>query len=293
MALKSMTGYGEGRASSSGTRILVELSSVNRKQLDVQVTLPRGLTVFEGKLHALMRDYFSRGRVSGSVRLERMNGSSKQVQADIGLARSYAEALQAISKALKLDAPIDLDTVARMPDVLQLDAAAAVDDELEALFLKAVEKALRALKRMRAAEGKELEVDLRGRLDQLESLRVCLEQQAPRLAATYRERLLERLSAQGFDALAADERIIREVALFADRCDITEELTRLQSHLKQMRSRLRSREPAGRPLDFLCQELFREINTIGAKATDSSITQSVVTFKTELERIREQVQNVE
>jgi uncharacterized protein (TIGR00255 family) len=164
---------------------------------------------------------------------------------------------------------------------------------LEALFLKAMERALQALKRMRTAEGKELEVDLRGRLDQLEQLRGGLEQQAPKLASAYRERLLERLAGQGFEALAEDERIIREVALFADRSDITEELTRLQSHLKQMRGRLRTREPAGRPLDFLCQELFREINTIGAKATDSVITKSVVAFKTELERIREQVQNVE
>jgi uncharacterized protein (TIGR00255 family) len=288
-----MTGYGEGNASAAGTRILVELSSVNRKQLDIQVALPRVLSVFEGKLHTLVRDYFSRGRISGSVRLELVNSSAKHVRADVGLARSYTEALQAISNELQLDAVVDLDMVARMPEVLQLDAEPAADDKLEALFLKAMERALQALKRMRTAEGKELEVDLRGRLDQLEQLRGGLEQQAPKLASAYRERLLERLAGQGFEALAEDERIIREVALFADRSDITEELTRLQSHLKQMRGRLRTREPAGRPLDFLCQELFREINTIGAKATDSVITKSVVAFKTELERIREQVQNVE
>lgn len=293
MALKSMTGYGEGNASSAGTRILVELSSVNRKQLDIQVTLPRVLSVFEGKLHALVRDYFSRGRISGSVRLELMNSSAKHVRADVGLARSYAEALQTISKELQLNTVVDLDVVARMPDVLQLDTEPSADDKLEALFMKAMEKALQALKRMRTAEGKELEADLRGRLDQLEQLRLGLEQQAPKLTTAYRERLLERLAGQGFEALAEDERIIREVALFADRSDITEELTRLQSHLKQMRSRLRTREPAGRPLDFLCQELFREINTIGSKATDSAVTKSVVAFKTELERIREQVQNVE
>ena len=293
MALKSMTGYGEGSASGGGFRIAVELSSVNRKQLDIQVALPRGLQAFESSMHTLIRDLFSRGRISGSVRLESIKGSATRVVMDQRLASSYVEALERLSKTLGSCEPIQLETVARMPEVLQVETTLPKSDELGVLFTRAMEKALRALKKMRSAEGRELELDLRDRIDQLEAMRRDLIARAPELTAAYRARLLVRLAEQGLEEWAEDERIIREVALFAERSDITEELIRLRSHLKQMRSHSRSKEPAGRPLDFLCQEVFREINTIGSKALDSRITQMVVQFKTELERIREQIQNVE
>ena len=293
MALKSMTGYGEGSASGGGFRIDVELSSVNRKQLDIQVALPRGLQAFESSMHTLIRDLFSRGRISGSVRLESVKGSASRVVMDQRLASSYVEALERLSKTMGSCDPIQLETVARMPEVLQVEATLPKSDELGVLFTRAMEKALRALKKMRSAEGRELELDLRDRIEQLESMRKDLIARAPELTVAYRTRLLARLAEQGLEEWAENERIIREVALFAERSDITEELIRLRSHLKQMRSHSRSKEPAGRPLDFLCQEVFREINTIGSKALDSRITQTVVQFKTELERIREQIQNVE
>jgi len=293
MALKSMTGYGEGSATGGGFRITVELSSVNRKQLDINVALPRGLQAFESGMHTLIRDLCYRGRISGSVRLENIKGSATRVVMDQTLASSYVEALKRLSKTLKSCEPIQLETLARMPDVLQVEATLPKSDELGALFTLAMGKALRALKKMRSAEGRELGLDLRDRIDQLEVMRNDLIARAPELTAAYRKRLLARLAEQGIEEWTENERIIREVALFADRSDITEELIRLQSHLKQMQRHSRSKEPAGRPLDFLCQEVFREINTIGSKASDSLITQTVVQFKTELERIREQIQNVE
>ena len=166
-------------------------------------------------------------------------------------------------------------------------------DNLFVLFSRALEAALRALKKMRLSEGKELEDDLRKRLSYLEKYRSELLLNAPKLAKTYSTRLLARLEKSEMNGWEKDERVLREVALFADRSDITEELTRLQSHHKQMLKHFRSKEPAGRPLDFLCQEAFREINTVASKATDPNITKIVVQFKTELERMREQIQNVE
>ena len=293
MALKSMTGYGEGIANGSGFRITAEISSVNRKQLDIQISLPKALQKFESEMHSMIRTFFSRGRISGNIRLEATKGSSKNVVVDENLAQSYLAALKKLSVISDKDSEVSLETLIQMPDVLQVEASIPDIDNLFALFSRALEAALRALKKMRLSEGKELEDDLRMRLSYLEKYRSELLLNAPKLAKTYRARLLARLEKSEMNGWEKDERVLREVALFADRSDITEELTRLQSHHKQMLKHFRSKEPAGRPLDFLCQEAFREINTVASKATDPDITKIVVQFKTELERMREQIQNVE
>ena len=293
MALKSMTGYGEGIANGSGFRITVEISSVNRKQLDIQISLPKVLQKFESEMHSKIRSFFSRGRISGNIRVEAIKGSAKNVVVDENLAQSYLAALKRLSVISDKDSDVSLETLIQMPDVLQVEASIPDIDNLFFLFSRALEAALRALKKMRLAEGKELEDDLRKRLSCLEKYRSELLLNAPKLAKTYSARLLARLEKSEMNGWEKDERVLREVALFADRSDITEELIRLQSHHKQMLKHFRSKEPAGRPLDFLCQEAFREINTVASKATDPSITKIVVQFKTELERMREQIQNVE
>ena len=293
MALKSMTGYGKGVANGSGFRITAEISSVNRKQLDIQISLPKVLQKFESEMHSMIRTFFSRGRISGNIRLEATKGSSKNVVVDENLAQSYLAALKKLSVISDKDSEVSLETLIQMPDVLQVEASIPDIDNLFALFSRALKAALRALKKMRLSEGKELEDDLRMRLSYLEKYRSELLLNAPKLAKTYRARLLARLEKSEMNGWEKDERVLREVALFADRSDITEELTRLQSHHKQMLKHFRSKEPAGRPLDFLCQEAFREINTVASKATDPDITKIVVQFKTELERMREQIQNVE
>ena len=293
MALKSMTGYGEGIANGSGFRITAEISSVNRKQLDIQISLPKVLQKFESEMHSKIRTFFSRGRISGNIRVEATKGSAKNVVVDENLAQSYLAALKRLSVISDKDSDVSLETLIQMPDVLQVEASIPDIDNLFALFSRALEAALRALKKMRLSEGKELEDDLRKRLSYLEKYRSELLLNAPKLAKTYSARLLARLEKSEMNGWEKDERVLREVALFADRSDITEELTRLQSHHKQMLKHFRSKEPAGRPLDFLCQEAFREINTVASKATDPNITKIVVQFKTELERMREQIQNVE
>jgi uncharacterized protein (TIGR00255 family) len=293
MALKSMTGFGEGKASSDGIRVSVEISSVNRKQLDVNISLPRNLITLDAQMQALVRQAFSRGRVSGIVRVETEDGSSGTVTVDSKLAAQYMEKIRKTAKTLKLEDNLSAEMLIRLPGLITVEQDELDAGHVAAVLDQAMTKALRGLARMRATEGKALDKDLRERLALLETLMKSIKTQSSTVVAGYRAKLFQRLEEAGLEDLASDERVVKEVAIFADRCDISEELTRLKSHLAQTRQLLRSSEPVGRTLDFLCQELFREINTVGSKANEVEITRQVVAFKTELERIREQVQNIE
>ena len=293
MALKSMTGFGEGKASSNGIRVSVEISSVNRKQLDVNISLPRNLITLDAQMQALVRQAFSRGRVSGIVRVETEGGSAGMVKVDSKLAAQYMEKIRKAAKTLSLEDNLSAEMLVRIPGLIAVEQEELDAGHVAAVLDQAMARALRGLARMRAAEGKALDKDLRERLTLLETLMKSIKAQSSSVVAGYRAKLFQRLEDAGLEDLASDERIVKEVAIFADRCDISEELTRLKSHLTQTRQLLRSSEPVGRTLDFLCQELFREINTVGSKANEVEITRQVVAFKTELERIREQVQNIE
>ncbi len=293
MPIKSMTGFGEGAASGGGVSVLVEISSVNRKQLDVNISLPRNLAALDAQVQSRVRREFSRGRISGVIRVEAAGSAAGTVQVDEALAAQYVEGIRRAAKKLKLADDLGAETLARLPGLVSVVQKSLDTDHAGAVLDKAMDKALRGLTRMRAAEGKALEKDLRERLALLDGLMKGIREAAPSVVADYRKKLFQRLEEAGLDDLADDERMVKEIALFADRCDISEELTRLKSHLAQARKLLRSAEPVGRTLDFLCQELFREINTVGSKANEAGITRQVVAFKTELERIREQVQNVE
>ncbi|NNJ70192.1 MAG: YicC family protein [Kiritimatiellales bacterium] len=293
MALKSMTGFGEGAATRAGIRVAVELSSVNRKQLDIHVSLPRNLVTLDAQLQQLVRAEFSRGRVSGIVRVEAADGSMGAVKVDQRLAAAYVAGIRKTAEKLKLADDLGAQSICSLPGVVSVEQEEMDADHVSAVLGEATTKALRGMARMRLAEGKALEKDLRDRLGLLDNLLKSIREAAPTVVSAYREKLFARLEEAGLQDLASDERVVKEVALFADRCDISEELTRLKSHLSQARKLLRAAGPIGRTLDFLCQELFREINTIGSKANEIDITRSVVAFKTELERIREQVQNIE
>lgn len=293
MALKSMTGFGEGAASSAEIRVTVELGSVNRKQLDININLPRNLVALDAQVQSMVRTEFSRGRVSGVIRVDAADGSAGAVKVDDQLAAQYVEGIRKVSGKLKLNDDLGAETIARLPGVVSIEQDDLNADHVSVVLDEALGKALRGLSKMRAVEGKALEKDLRERLGLLDELVKSIRKLAPTVVSCYREKLFQRLEETGLENLATDERIVKEIAIFADRCDISEELTRLKSHLAQTRKLLRSTEPVGRTLDFLCQELFREINTVGSKANEVEITRQVVAFKTELERIREQVQNIE
>lgn len=293
MALKSMTGFGEGAASASGLRVTAEVSSVNRKQLDINVNLPRNLVTLDAQVQSKVRAEFSRGRISGIIRLEAEEGNAGSVKVDEQLASQYVAAIRETANKLSLTDDLGAESIARLPGVVSIEQSSLDTDAVSVVLDEALGKALQGLAKMRSTEGLALEKDLYERIALLDAGVKSIEKLASTVVVAYREKLFSRLEEAGLEDLASDERIVKEVALFADRCDISEEITRLNSHLDQARELLCSAEPVGRTLDFLCQELFREINTVGSKANEVEITRLVVGFKTELERIREQVQNIE
>ncbi len=292
MPIKSMTGFGAASARSESALVTVELSAVNRKQLDVVVRLPPPLTALESRVQKIIQEHISRGRISGAVLLESANGGA-MMQIDEKRAAETIGRLRSAAKKLNLKDDLSAGVLLQIPGLLKMQTAEQHPEEIFQTLEKALLAALKKLDVMRLREGKALENDLLARLKLLEQMLAAVKPRAPQIVSGYRKKLLQGLDAAGLKNAAMDERIIKEIALFAERSDIAEEITRLESHLQQFKKILRGGEPAGRPLDFLAQELFREINTIGSKANDLKITEQVVRFKTELERIREQIQNVE
>ncbi len=299
--LKSMTGFGAGSSRADGVSVFVELSSVNRKQLEVALRLPPQLISFEPQLQKIVQQHLSRGRVSGTVTLELPDGETS-VTVDEKRAEAVVKKLRGSAKKLKLDDDLSASMLLRVPGLLDFQT---LEKNMQAgssgfqCLEKALSAALKKLVTMRAKEGRELADDLKARLDALEVMLAGIVELAPSVVSKRRKKLFQGLESAFAEAsadkkdFAQDERVLKEIALFGEKSDIAEEITRLTSHIKQFRSRLRSAEPVGRELDFLVQEFLREINTIGSKANDLEITQQVVAFKTELERIREQVQNIE
>ncbi|HKX61242.1 MAG TPA: YicC/YloC family endoribonuclease, partial [Verrucomicrobiae bacterium] len=272
-----------------------ELSSVNRKQSEISISLPRDLEVLEAQIRDEVNRKLSRGRVTIRVSLHTAEGNEgARVQINKPLAQAYARELRAVAKELRLAGDLSVELLIRAPGVL--DSNSKINDA-EALWpsvFKALSQALGDMLKMRAREGGHLKKDLSERIGAMRKAVTRIRKEAPVVQKRYREQLIERIKTAGLQELQIDEeRISKEVVFFADRSDISEELTRLQSHFQQFDDCLKSGEPIGRTLDFLAQEMNREINTIGSKANDSLISREVVQLKTELEKFREQAQNVE
>ena len=293
--MKSMTGYGRGEGAQEGFKVTVELSSVNRRQSEIAVYLPRELEPLESRLRDEINRRIARGRLTVKVALHAADGSwTGQVKLNATLAKAYARELNRLARDLKLPDPVTLEVLVRAPGVLQTEEG--LSDA--AAFWPAVEKALcqalDALIRMREREGAHLSRDLQKRMMLVRRSVERVQKQAPEVLKRYQEQLRERVKNAGLETPAVDdERLLKEIVYFADRSDISEELTRLRSHFEQFADCLKAKEPVGRTLDFLAQEMNREVNTIGSKANDSLISREVVTLKAELEKFREQVQNVE
>ena len=290
-----MTGYGRGDCSQDGFKIAVELSSVNRKQTEISVNLPREMEMLEAQIRDMIHRRIARGRVTARVSLHAGAGkASARMHLNVPLAKAYARELTRLAKQLKLPGPVTLDQLARAPGVLQTDEELAVEEDFWPAVETALKKALSQMIQMREREGAHLAQDLAKRVAVMQKAAAQIQKHAPTVAERYRQQLLQRIKSAGLEAPGVeDERLLKEVVYFADRSDITEELTRLQSHFQQFADGFKSKEPVGRMLDFLAQEMNREVNTIGSKANDSLISREVVTLKAELERFREQAQNVE
>lgn len=290
-----MTGYGWGETSRQGCKVTVELSSVNRKQSEISINLPRELEVLEAQIRDEINPCVARGRVNVRVTLHAVEGKEAQrLHLNKPLARAYARELKKLARELDLSGGVSLDALMRAPGVMQGSDDVADAEDFWPAVRTSLKKGLAMLLEMRSREGGHLRKDLRKRVDIMRKALNKVSRRAPQILKRYREQLTERIKAAGLDPAHLDEdRLHKEVVLFADRSDISEEITRLESHFKQFDSYMKSSEPVGRTLDFLAQEMNREINTIGSKANDSRIAAEVVTLKTELEKFREQAQNVE
>jgi len=290
-----MTGYGRGDCSKDGFKVTVELSSVNRKQTEISVNLPREMELLEAQIRDVINRNIARGRLMVRVSLHAGAGkASARMHLNVPLAKAYARELNRLCKQLKLPGPVTLDQVSRAPGVVQTDEELAVEEDFWPAVEKALKQALAQMVKMREREGEHLAQDLAKRVEAMRKAAAQIARQAPTVAERYRQQLIERIKSAGLEApKVEDERLLKEVVYFADRSDISEELTRLQSHFQQFEDGRKSKEPVGRLLDFLAQEMNREINTIGSKANDSLISREVVTLKAELEKFREQAQNVE
>ncbi len=292
--MKSMTGYGRGESARNGFKITVEIGSVNRKQTEIALNLPRDLEVLEAQIRDEINRRVSRGRLTVRLSVHAAKNSTDQMTLNVALARNCAQELRTLAKTLHIKDDVTLDMLSRIPGVLQAGESVCEAETLWPGVAKALQAALDMMIKMREREGAWLGKDLKARIALMRAGVARIQKLAPQVMEHYRTQLLGRIKAAGLETpVLEDERLVKEVFYFADRADISEELTRLQSHFQQFDDGVKSKEPIGRTLDFLAQEMNREINTLGSKANDSVISREVVTLKAELEKFREQVQNVE
>ena len=297
MAIVSMTGFGRGEAQANGVKAVVELGTVNRKQFDCNVSMPRELGSLEPKLHALIHSKVMRGYVKGTVTLTAAADSGGDAPLiDVEKARAQIGALRHAAEALELADDFCASTLLRLPEMMRVSVQVNDPAALWTLIETATQAALQKLAEMRQREGVTLENDLRQRFEALQRISDRIAPLAAKVPKNYQaqlERRLAELLGAGKEGIVDPALLAREVAVFADRCDVSEEMTRLVSHFAQVTKTLDEGQGCGRTLDFLCQELFREINTTGSKANDADITRLVIEFKAGLEAAREQVQNIE
>jgi uncharacterized protein (TIGR00255 family) len=291
--MHSMTGFGRGSAAADEGTATVEITCVNRKQAEVVVQLPRELAELETGIRRAVLNTISRGRVQVAVQFDLASGGAAPARVDFRLVDALESAFEAISRHTGRKVAAEAADFLRTPGLIRIDDAGVDAATAWGAIEKALEVAIEQVLQMRAAEGRDLAADLASRLASLEASAATIARLAPTRPERYRELLAKRLREAGLEIDLTDERVVREIALFADRCDVSEELIRLDSHFRKFRDYMAASDPAGRSLDFLCQEIHREFNTIGSKAADAAIAQQVVEAKTELEKIREQVQNVE
>ena len=288
-----MTGYGRGARIVDGRDLTIELKSVNHRFLDLAFRMPRSFACLEDSLRQLMQSRLSRGHIDVFVTYRNLRDDSKSVAVDHALLNAYRAAMQEMSGLTGLEDNARLTDYARMPDVLRVDEAEEDRDALKALALGCMNDAIDELLAMRVKEGERMGADIEARLCNIEKLTVGVAARAPQVVEEYRVRLTQRVT-EIMEGQPVDlARITQEVAMYCDRVNIDEEIARMHSHLKGMRDAMASGAAVGRKLDFIVQEMNREANTMGSKASDIELVSHVVNLKSEIEKIREQVQNIE
>lgn len=291
--LLSMTGYGSAKGSVEGQEITVELKSVNNRYLDCSVRLPRNFLFAEDTVKQAVSAGVSRGKVDVFVSAQASQDSGTVVSVNEELARGYRDAVARIAETLGLESGLNAFSLARFPDVLTVERRELDKDKAAAALSEITAKAVEEFNAMREREGERLRRDMLGKLETIEGLVFVVEERSPQTVKEYRERLEARLRDILADRSLDEQRVITEAAIFADRTAVDEETVRLRSHIAQFRTMLEEGSPIGRKMDFLVQEFNRESNTIGSKCSDASLAKVVVDLKSEIEKIREQLQNVE
>jgi uncharacterized protein (TIGR00255 family) len=290
--MHSMTGYGRGQIARARVKVVVEIQSVNKRQSDVALNLPDRLSELEPEMRAVIAQHVHRGRLTVRVSLEHAKTGFSSV-VNRSLAKAYLRSLRSLREELKLPGEITIETILQAPGVIDTPRDTPLAPTTHAATLAALKIALQKLLSMRAKEGANLLKDLMHRTKVVHQTLATIRKLQPRATRRYQSQLQERIKKLGLDVSVDDDRLVKEIALFAERSDFSEEVTRLESHLDQFVQTSKKQEPIGRTLEFLSQEIARELNTLSAKANDAEISQLVVRCKAELEKIREQIQNVE
>ena len=291
--IRSMTGYGAAKGMAAGLSVTVELKSVNNRYLDVSVKLPRGLLSAEDALKAAVGRHTTRGKVDMFVTVDAAESDDMEVRVNEPLLRGYIDALRSAGEKFGLVDDMRLMGVCRLPEVLSVARREVDAEELAAGLVEIAERALTEYDAMREREGARLREDVLARIAYIGELTGAVEARAPETVAEYRARLEQKLREVLADRTVDESRILTECAIFADRVAVDEETVRLRSHLDQLTALVNGESPVGRKMDFLIQELNRESNTIGSKCQSADIARVVVDLKSEIEKIREQIQNVE
>lgn len=291
--IKSMTGYGSAKGTAAGLALSVELKSVNNRYLDVSVKLPRTLMFAEEPVRSAVAKHITRGKVDVFITADASQSDSVEVRVNEALLRGYISALGEVRDKFSLTDDMSLMSLCRLPEVLSTERRELDADELTSGLLAILEEALSGYDAMREREGEKLRDDVLGRIDEIGRLTGIVEERSPQTVAEYRARLEQRLRETLEGMSVDDSRVLTECAIFADRVAVDEETVRLRSHLSQLKAMASGESPIGRKMDFLIQELNRESNTIGSKCQSADIARVVVDLKAEIEKIREQIQNVE
>ena len=291
--IKSMTGYGGAKGSAEGLSVSIELKSVNNRYLDVSVKLPRTMLFAEEPIKAAVGRHISRGKVDVFVTVDQSSSDDMEVRVNEPLLKGYIEALSSAAEKFGLQNDMTVMSLCRLPDVLSTDRREIDSGALMTGITEILERALTEYDAMRLREGEKLRDDVLARLETISRLTGVVEEYAPKTVAEYRARLEQKLQEVLATANIDESRVLTEAAIFADKIAVDEETVRLRSHISQLRGLTNGESPAGRKMDFLIQELNREANTIGSKCQNADIAHVVVELKAEIEKIREQIQNVE
>lgn len=290
--LRSMTGFGHYEYTENDITFTIEIKTVNHRYFDIFLRMPKQISAFEDRVRSVISSRIQRGKIDVYITYDNKSGNAQEVVLDEKLAKAYCDALKKIAGNLGLRDDISASSLARFPDILKVEKK-DFDDTIGLILEKTVERATTVLLEMREKEGEKLKESMMLNLSAIESHLDRIRFKAPTIVKEYKEKLETRINELVDSQKIDPSRLAMEVAIFADKCSIDEEIVRLGSHISQMRDMLNEGSPVGKKLDFLIQELNREVNTIGSKASDLEITRSVVELKSEIEKLREQVQNIE